>query len=175
MLGKPLVLVSFCVLTGTAILLGSCSITPSPELEPIVLGRSVDLKGQGRTVVLHDLQQPPFLVAENRKGTVAYKALTFELSEVPKTAHLDILMTVVTYACATKPGLPQGRTNVQVNQQPVASWSFGYADQGKSYRTRIDLDAKSLRVGQNKLEIVGSVCLFGNFEVVRFNGIALVM
>jgi hypothetical protein len=74
-----------------------------------------------------------------------------------------------------KPGLPQGRTQVVINQQPVAFWSFGFNDNGNSYKTAIDIDPKVLRVGSNKLEVVGFRCNYGNFEVVRFNGIGLVI
>jgi len=81
----------------------------------------------------------------------------------------------VIYACAIKPGLPQGQTDVLINQRPVAHWSFNYDDQGKSYRTTVEVDPKLLRVGENKLEVVGSRCRLGNFEVVRFNGITLAM
>ncbi len=84
-------------------------------------------------------------------------------------------MTVVTYACAIKPNNPQGRTDVLINQKPIAHWSFSYDDQGKSYRTTVDVDPKLLRVGENKLEVVGSRCRFGKFEVVKFNAITLVM
>lgn len=113
------------------------------------------------------------MVAESRGSVQAYKLLTFDLSEIPKATRLELVMTAVTYACALKPGLPQGQTHVRINEQPVAYFSFSYDDQGKSYRTAFDVDPKLFRVGQNKLEVIGYRCLYGNFEVVRFNGIAL--
>lgn len=158
-------------LTGLVIVLASCG-SPSPKLELIQPGSSMPQQGAGH-LVLHDLKQEPFTVAENRRSVQAYKLITFNLAEVPKAARLDIVMTVVTYACAIKPGLPQGQTDVRINEQPAAHWSFNYDDQGKSYRTTVEVDPKLLRVGENKLEVVGSRCQLGNFEVVRFNSITL--
>ena len=160
-------------LAGLVMVLASCG-PPSPRLELIQPGSSMTERGP-RHVVLHGLTQEPFKVAENRASVQAYKLITFNLTKVPTATRLDIVMTVVTYACATKPGLPQGRTDVLINQQPVAYWSFSYGDQGKSYRTAIDVDPKVLRVGENTLEVVGSRCQLGNFEVVRFNGMTLAM
>lgn len=155
--------------------LASCGLVPpSPKLELVSAGPPVTQE-HGRQVVLHDLKHSPFTVAEARGSVQAYKLIPFNVSEVPKTPKLDILMTVVTYACAIKPGLPQGQTRVLVNQTPVAQWSFAYEDQGKTYRTLIDIDPKLLKIGENRLEVVGERCSLGNFEVVRFNGIALAM
>lgn len=160
-------------LAGLVIVLASCG-SPSPKLELIQPGSSVTQQEPGH-VVLHDLKEKPFTVAETRASVQAYKLITFNLAEVPKAAQLNIVMTVVTYACAIKPGLPQGQTEILINQQPLAHWSFSYDDQGKSYRTTVGVDPKLLRVGENKLEVVGSRCRLGNFEVVRFNGITLAM
>lgn len=143
---------------------------PSPKLE--VIDPDTKVTQQDR-IIVHGLQQEPFSVAEDRRSLQAYKLLTFDLPEVPKTAKLELLMTVVSYACGLKPSLPQGETYIKVNQGPVAYFSFSYHDQGKSYRTSVDVDPTLLRVGQNQLEIVGSRCQYGFFEVVRFNGIAL--
>ncbi len=145
---------------------------PSPELELIPPGSPLAQQGEGH-LVLHDLKQEPFAVSERRKSVSAYKLITFDLAEVPKAPRLDIVLTVVTYACAIKPGLPQGHTRMLINQKPVAEWSFSYDDQGKSYRTTIDVEPQLLRVGKNKLEVVGSPCRLGNFEVVKFHGITL--
>lgn len=143
---------------------------PSPKLELIDPDAKVT---QQNRIVIHGLEQEPFSVAEDRKSLQAYRLITFDLPEVPKTAKLELVMTVVSYACGVKPGLPQGQTNISVNQKPVAYFSFSYLDQGQSYRTSVDVDPTFLRVGQNQLEIVGSRCKYGFFEVVRFNGIAL--
>jgi hypothetical protein len=155
-----------------ALLPVSASSAPSPKLELIQADSSMPQHGDGHLVV-HGLNEKPFRVAESRAALQAHKLITLELSEIPKAPRLEVIMTVVTYACATKPGLPQGQTRILINRKAVAEWSFAYRDQGKSYRTAFDIDPKLLRVGENKLEIIGYRCSYGNFEVVRFHGIAL--
>ncbi len=174
MLGRHSVIFIRCILMGfsTALLVSCAASAPSPKLEPVHSASTVPQHGD-RDLVVHGLHQEPFTVAETRHALQAHKLITFELSKVPEAARLEVVMTVITYACATKPGLPQGQTSVLINQRAVAQWSFAYDDQGKSYRTAIDIDPKLLRVGENKLEVVGYRCSYGNFEVVRFHGIAL--
>lgn len=158
------------VVSGVAVLLISCALPPSPKLERIGADTPLVQKNQ---VVIQSLDRAPFTVAEKRNSVQAHKAITFDLTEIPKSARLEAAMTVVMYACAAKPGLPQGQTHVLINQHQVAYWSFSHSDNGNSYRTAIDIDPKILRVGQNKLEVVGYRCSYGNFEVVRFNAIGL--
>ncbi|MFQ5882699.1 MAG: hypothetical protein ACE5I9_09550 [Candidatus Methylomirabilales bacterium] len=175
MFRKSLFFVVSQSLAGLATVLGlaSCaSLPPSPKLEAVTPGTSLAQEGR---LVIHGLSHEPFVIAENRTAAQAYKLLSFQLSQIPNAAKLEVIMTVKTYACGLKPGLPQGETHFLINQHPVTFFSFDYDDNGKTYRTVIDLDPKLLRVGQNKLEVVGQRCLYGFFEVVRFNGIALAM
>jgi hypothetical protein len=155
------------------LLSASCATSaPSPRLEQLGSVSSAPQPGS-RHLVVHGFGQAPFTVAETRKALEAHKFIAFQLSEIPQAPQLEVVMTVVTYACAVKPGLPQGQTRVLINNRPVAQWSFAYADQGKSYQTTIDIDPTLLRIGENRLEVIGYRCSYGNFEVVRFHGIAL--
>lgn len=151
----------------------SCATSvPSPRLEQLDSLSSAPQPGS-RHLIVHGFHEAPFTVAETRKALEASKLIVFQLSEIPQVPRLEVVMTVVTYACAVKPGLPQGQTRVLINQRPVAQWSFAYPDQGKSYRTTIDIDPKVFRIGENQLEVIGYRCSYGNFEVVRFHGLAL--
>ena len=144
---------------------------PSPELRPIDLTQAVPFSPKG-DVIVHDVQQEPFSVAEKRGALQAHKLISFELSAVPEAPRIEVALTVVQYACGLKPGLPQGKTRVLINDEAVAQWSFSIADNGRSYETDFPVDPKLLRVGKNDLEIVGERCTYGNFEIVRFHGIA---
>ncbi len=162
-------------LAGLATVLGlaSCAfLPPSPKLEAVTPGTSLAQEGR---LVIHGHSQEPLWVAKHRGDAQAYKLLSFQLSQIPNAAKLEVILTVKTYACGRKPGLPRGETEVLINRHLVTSFSFNYDDNGKTYRTVIDIDPKALRVGQNELEVVGERCLWGFFEEVRFNGIALAM
>ena len=163
-----------CVLIGLCVAPSpvSTASAASPKLELIQPDGPAPQYGGGHLVV-HGLTEEPITVAESRKAVQAHQLITFELTEIPKAPRLEAVMTVVTYACALKPGLPQGQTRILINRKAVADWSFAYSDNGKSYRTAFDIDPKLLRVGENKLEIVGYRCSYGNLDVVRFHGIAL--
>jgi hypothetical protein len=60
-----------------------------------------------------------------------------------------------------------------LNHQPVTEFTLGPDRVGRAYRVSAELDVRLLRVGENVLQVVGAPCRLGNFEVVRFNGIAL--
>ena len=94
------------------------------------------------------------------------------LSEVPKAATLDIVATGVDSACPLT-GQPQGSTTLSVNKHPVTQFTLGPEGKNRAYRIRAALDTTKLRLGDNVLEITGTKCSLGRFEVVLFNGIAL--
>lgn len=153
-------------------LAGSGASAQSPKLEAVQPDAPTPRYGD-RDLIIHGLSAKPFTVAEwQRAGGQAQQVLMFDLAEIPNAPRLEVFMTVVGVACGTIPG-PLALTSVLVNGKAVAEWSFEWVNVGKSYRTNIDIDPKLLRLGKNKLEIVGYRCARGKFDVVRFHGIAL--
>lgn len=151
-------------------IVGACATAMGPRLQTSRPGAT--LPGDA-IVTIQDPSKPAFVVAADRFKGPAYQMMEFDLKTVPPAPRLDVLIHVVTYSCGLKPGLPQGKTVVTVNQQPVTQFSFGVTDNGMFYQTSIDIDPKVLRVGTNRLEVTGYQCQYGFFEVTRFNGIAL--
>ena len=153
-------------------LAGSGASAESPKLEAVQ--PDAPTPGYGDTdLIIHGLSAKPFTVAQWQKATGrAQQVLMFDLAEIPNAPRLEVFMTVVGVACGIMPG-PLALTSVLVNGKAVAEWSFEWVNVGKSYRTNIDIDPKLLRLGKNKLEVVGRQCARGKFDVVRFHGIAL--
>jgi hypothetical protein len=163
----PAVLVALLVVSLPA----SGASAQSPKLEAVQPDAPTPRYGD-RHLIIHGLSAEPFTVAEWTRAGAAQQVLMFDLAEIPNAPRLEVFMTVVMVACGLMPG-PLGTTSVLVNGKAVAEWSFATGDIGKSYRTNLDIDPKLLRLGKNKLEIVGYRCARGKFDVVRFHGIAL--
>ena len=128
---------------------------------------------EGTLVRIDSPEQGLLRVAQRTENpSWSFLALPFRLSEVPKAATLDIVATGVDSACPLT-GQPQGSTTLSVNKHPVTQFTLGPEGKNRAYRIRAALDTTKLRLGDNVLEITGTKCSLGRFEVVLFNGIVL--
>src|SRR5213594_1311063 len=98
--------------------------------------------------------------------------LPFQLAEAPKTAKLEMIVSPLEAACPLA-RLPQASTRISLNNQPVTEFTLGPDRLGRTHRVSAAVDVRLLRAGENVLQVSGAPCTLGNFEVVRFNGIAL--
>src|SRR2546425_642358 len=109
---------------------------------------------------------------ERLRPRVVSLALPFQLAEVPKTAKLEMIVSPLETACPLA-RQPQASTRISVNNQSVTKFTLGPDRLGQTHRVSAAIDVRLLRAGENVLQVSGAPCTLGNFEVVRFNGIAL--
>lgn len=165
----PLVLLS-CTTGGSGGLAPSsearpATVTPTTMREPESVSRAIvrlDTVEQGTVQVAEAVHRPRFVS----------RTLPFTLKEVPRSAKLEMVVVGVEPACPLA-AQPQGKTTLALNERPVSKFTLGPEGKGKAYLLAADLDPSILRVGENVLEVAGSACSFGRYEVVRFNGIVI--
>ena len=118
------------------------------------------------------LRGPIRVAAAAANPSWTHVALPFRLPEVPKAATHDIIAIGIAPACPIT-SQPQGPTTIFVNKLAVTRFTIGPEGTGRTHRIKAGLDTTKLRVGDNVLEITGTMCTLGRYEVVNFNGIAL--
>ena len=115
----------------------------------------------------------PLQIASARKspGTIV-ATLPFQLTEVPRPAKLEMLVTGIASACPLV-GQPQGATALIVNGRDVTSFTLGPSGVGHTSRIVADLDPAVLKTGENTLVLRGAPCTLGNFEVVKISDVVV--
>ena len=159
-------------LTAAVLLLSAgCGFVP-PQIQPI-MGYDASAPFERQLVRVDSREQAPIWVAAAAcNPSWTHLALPFRLVEMPKTAVLEVIATGIAPACPVT-GQPQGSTAISINKHSVTRFTLGPEGKGRTYGIKADLDIGTLRIGDNLLEITGTMCSLGRYEVVNFNGIAL--
>ena len=153
---------------GLCVLLAACA---GAKMEQI--SRPGDLSLDHANVRIDAPDKVAFTIADARlRPRVVSLALPFQLAEAPKTAKLEMIVSPLEAACPLA-RLPQASTRISLNNQPVTEFTLGPDRLGRTHRVSAAVDVRLLRAGENVLQVSGAPCTLGNFEVVRFNGIAL--